>query len=116
VIVWWMGALLGALGGVVADGSKIAATMLSSKRWPWTRREQRWPFAVALTIRVGCAATVGAVVAVQAVVGWSDHPLGLFVLGLAAPRLVQHGTRIGRVCLKAILGEYSAGGGGGGAA
>jgi hypothetical protein len=33
--------------------------------------------------------------------------LALFALGLAAPSVVQHAARIGRVCLKALLHEYT---------
>lgn len=114
VIIWWVGGLLGALGGAVADASKVATTMLTTKQWPWTKPEQRWPFLTALLLRTGCAAALPAVVAAQKFVGLSDQPLILFLLGLAAPTLVQHVARIARVCLKALLGEYSAGGGGGG--
>jgi hypothetical protein len=107
VIAWWVGALLGALGGSVADGTKIATTMMTSKRWPWARPKERLPFLYAILIRIGCAAAVPSVVAVERIVGWSDQPLALFALGLAAPSVVQHAARIGRVCLKALLHEYT---------
>jgi hypothetical protein len=112
---WWTGLLLGGLGAAVADGSKIAGVMLSSKRWPWSKPAQRAPFVVGLFIRGGCAAALSAVVAAQAVVGWSDQPLALFVLGLSAPSVVQHGTRLGRAVVIAIMNEYFGGGGGGNA-
>lgn len=112
MIPWWTGLLLGALGAAVADGSKIGGILLTSKRWPWSKPGQRAPFAVGLLIRGGCAAALSAVVAAQAVTGWSDQPLALFAVGLSAPTIVQHGTRVGRAIMQAIMSEYFGGGGG----
>lgn len=112
MIEWWVAALLGALGGVVADGSRLAGTMLSSKAMPWKGKQQRRAVALALIIRSGCAAALPSVVALQGIVGWSDQHLALFLLGFATPTVVQQGARIARVCARAILGELTAGGGG----
>jgi hypothetical protein len=114
VTPWWEGLLLGALGAAVADGTRIASVMLASKRWPWRTPGQRAPFAVALMIRGGCAAALAGVVAIQEIVGWSDKPLVLFLLGLTAPTVLQHSIRLARVVAKAIIGEYFRGTGGGG--
>ena len=114
MIPWWTGLLLGALGAGVADGTKVGTVMLTSKKWPWTSPGQRGPFLVGLSIRASCGAALSAVVAAAAVVGWSDQPLALFVIGLSAPTIVQHGTRLGRAVVRAILAEYSDGGGGSG--
>ncbi|MGI5236987.1 hypothetical protein [Dactylosporangium sp. CA-139066] len=111
VTSWWLGLLLGAVGAAVADGTKISAFMLTFKRWPWTKDRQRAPFFVGLLIRIACAAALSSVVATQPIVGWSDQPLALFLVGLSAPTLVQHGTRLGRAVLKAIMAEYSGAGG-----
>ncbi|GIF67998.1 hypothetical protein Ais01nite_60330 [Asanoa ishikariensis] len=110
--LWWVAAILGGLGGAVADGSRLASTMLSSRKWPWSRREQRMPIVVALVVRTGIAAILAGVVSAQQAVGWSDQPLILFLLGLAAPTVVQGGAKIGRVAFKAIAGEVVGGGGG----
>lgn len=114
MISWWAGLLLGALGGAVADGTKLAGTMINKKSWPWNTPKQRAPILVALIIRVGSAAAVSAVLAGQHVTGWSNQPVVLFLVGLAAPSVVQQGARIGRVIIKAIMHEYFPGGGGGG--
>jgi hypothetical protein len=112
MISWWLGCLLGALGGAVADGTKLAGVMITKKAWPWNTPKQRAPLFVALVIRVACAAAVSAVLADQQIVGWSDRPLALFLAGAAAPSVVQQGTRIVRVAIKAIMHDYLGGGGG----
>jgi hypothetical protein len=105
--------MLGGLGAAVADGSKVAGVMLTAKTWPWSDRAQRLPLVVALAVRSGCAASLGGVTAAEGVVGWSDRPLALFLIGLAAPTVVQNGARIGRVVVRAIMGEYFGSVGGG---
>jgi hypothetical protein len=112
MIIWWAGALLGALGGAVADGSKIAKTMLRTKKSPCAGPGQAGPFVLAIVIRVGCAASVGGVLAAQQMVGWSDSPVVVFLIGTAAPTVIQEGARVGRACVRAILSEYSGRGGG----
>jgi hypothetical protein len=112
MISWWVGLLLGAVGALVADGSKISTLMLTSKRWPWTKSGQRGPFVIGLLIRVGCAAALASVIARQAIVGWSDQPLALFIVGVSAPTIIQHGTRLGRAVARAVLAEYFKEGGG----
>jgi hypothetical protein len=67
VIEWWIAALLGALGGLVADGSRLAGTMLTSKSLPWKGKQQRRAVIFALITRGGCAAAVPSVVALQQV-------------------------------------------------
>jgi len=104
--LWWTGLLLGALGAAVADGSRIGAVMWTSKRWPWNEPSERVPLVVALTIRITCASVLAGVVASQHVVGWSDQPIVLFGIGLAAPTVVQNGARIARVMMKALFAEY----------
>jgi hypothetical protein len=103
---WWQGLVLGVLGAAVADGYKIGTTMLSSKRWPWTRTGQRAPFVVALAIRMACPGVLAAVVALQHMTGWSNQPLVLLGIGLAGPTSVQQSVRFGRVVVKAIVGEF----------
>ena len=108
---WWAALLFGLLGAAVADGSKISTVMLTSKKWPWNRPGQRAPFAVGLLIRAGCAGALSAMVAIQEIVGWSDRPLALFAVGAVTPTVVQHGTRLGRVVVKAVMSEYLGSGG-----
>lgn len=112
MIAWWVGALLGALGGTVADGFKIGTTMYTTKKFPCSKPEQRLPFILGLSIRIGCAAAPSGVLAAEQVTNWSDKPYVLFALGLAAPAVIQQAARVARVCLRAILNEYSGGGGG----
>jgi len=109
MIAWWTALILGGLGAVVADGSRIANVMLVSKRWPWNAPKQRLPFAMAIVVRIGCAAALSSVVAMQSIEGWSNQPLVLFVLGLSAPSVVQHGTRLGRALVRAVIREYGGG-------
>jgi hypothetical protein len=111
VTPWWAGLLLGALGAAVADGTKIGAVMIESKKWPWSRPGQRAPFLVALLIRTTCPAVLAAVVAAQ-LTGWPKQAFVLFGIGLAGPTSVQQGTRFARVVVKAILTELSKSGGG----
>lgn len=106
VISWWGALVLGAAGAFVADGSKLANVMLTSKRWPWSNPRQRWPLFVALAIRAGAGAAVSCVVAAQSIMNWSDQPLVLFCLGLSAPTVVQHGARISRAVIRAVMAEY----------
>jgi hypothetical protein len=114
MISWWSALMLGLLGATVADGSRIGGVMLTAKRWPWSRSGQRAPFVVGLLIRAGSAGILSAVIALQQIVGWSDQPLVLFVLGIATPTVVQNTTRLGRAVAKAIMTEYFGGGGGAG--
>ncbi|MGC4755656.1 hypothetical protein [Micromonospora trifolii] len=99
----------------MADGTKLAGTMINKKSWPWKTSKQRTPILVAITIRVGCAAAVSGVFAAQHIAGWSNQPVALFLIGVAAPSVVQQGARIGRVIIKAVMHDYFPGGGNDGA-
>jgi len=115
VIPWWEGLLLGLAGASVADALKMAELMMRTKRWPAKGRQQRNPLLIGILIRACSGGVVASVVSMQHLVGWSNAPVALFLLGLASPTVVQQGTRLGRVITKAILNELTGGGGQGGA-
>ncbi|MCY1142644.1 hypothetical protein OWR29_32005 [Actinoplanes sp. Pm04-4] len=115
MIQWWLGLVLGILGGAVADGTKYGALMIKLKKFPFSGRGQRSPFILGLAIRWACAGVLAAVVALQKHVGLSDQPLVLFLIGLAAPTVVQQATRLGRAIVRAILSEFFGGGSSSGA-
>lgn len=95
-MTWWEYALWGALGGLVVEANQFLRAILRLKVWPWKVKGEPAPpvLAASVAIRVG----LGFVVAlVMGNAGEISGVFGAFMVGVAAPLILEQMMRQGRL-------------------